>query len=131
VIRKVCLVGSTTFPLDAAVGAEIVDTMLAFGDDVAFLTRGSKGFDQFVMTVAPLVGRTCLAYPSEGGADNFVRDIELVRDADEILAFFDPATLHREDTGTGHVVETALNQKKPVRAFTTVNGSLVYVGAEP
>ena len=128
--HKVAIVGSTTFPIDAAVGTEIVDTMLGFGDDVVFLTRGSHGFDQFVMIAAPIIGRTALAYPSQGGADNFLRDIELVKDADEVLCFFDPATLHRTDTGTGHVVEVALNQKKPVRAFTTVNGGLVYVGAD-
>lgn len=130
-MRKVALVGSTTFPLDAAIGAEIVDTMLGLGEDVAFLTRGSKGFDQFVLTVAPLIGRRCFAYPSEGGADNFLRDIELVKDADEVLAFFDPDTLQRTDTGTGHVVEVALNQGKPCKAFTTVNGALVWAGEEP
>lgn len=129
--HKVCLVGSTTFPLDAAVGAEIVDTMLACGEDTVFLTRGSKGFDTFVLTVAPIIGRTALAYPSEGGSDNFLRDIELVKDADEVLAFFDPATLHRTDTGTGHVVEVALNQGKPCKAFTTINGVLVWAGEQP
>jgi hypothetical protein len=35
------------------------------------------------------------------------------------------------NTGTGHVVECALSAKKPVRAFTSVNGSLVYVGENP
>jgi len=131
VTKKVCVVGSTTFPIDAAVGAEIVDLLRDFGEDVVFLTRGSKGFDRFIMQVAPLIQRRCFSFPSEGGADNFLRDIELVRDADEIIAFFDPATLHDMNTGTGHVVECALNAKKPVRAFTSVNGSLVYVGENP
>lgn len=129
--HKVALIGSTTFPIDAAVGAEIVDTMLGCGEEAVFLTRGSKGFDQFIMSVAPLIGRRCFAYPSEGGADNFLRDIELVKDADEVLAFFDPATLHRTDTGTGHVVEVALSQQKPCKAFTVVNGTLVWAGEMP
>ena len=126
--RKVAIVGSTTFPIDTAVGAEIVDVMLEFGEDVVFLTRGSEGFDRFVMGAAPLIGRRCFGYPSQGGADNFMRDIELVKDADEVLAFFDPDTLHRDDTGTGHVVEVALSQGKPCKAYTTVNGTLVWAG---
>lgn len=126
--RKVAIVGSTTFPIDAAVGTEIVDVMLEYGADVVFLTRGSPGFDTFVMGAAPLIGRRCFAYPSQGGADNFIRDIELVKDADEVLAFFDPDTLSRDDTGTGHVVEAALSAGKPCKAYTAVNGSLVWVG---
>jgi hypothetical protein len=126
--RKVVMVGSTTFPIDAALGAQIVDIMREYPPDTAFLTRGSQGFDQFIMRVAPLIERRCFGYPSKGGADNWTRDIELVKDGDEVLAFLDPDTLDDPNTGTAHVVESALTQKKPVRAYSVVDGALVWVG---
>jgi hypothetical protein len=129
VTRKVAIVGSRTFPLDPGIGKEIVEVMLEYGEDVMFLTRGSPGLDTFVMHAAPIIERRCFAYPAKGGPDNFLRDMELVKDADEVVAFFDPATLSDPNTGTAHVVEKALDKKKPVRAYTTVNGGLVYVGA--
>lgn len=129
--RKVAVVGSTSFPLDAGVGTQVVDTLLALGEDVVFLTRGSPGFDAFVMAVAPLIGRRCFSYPSSGGADNWLRDIELVKDADEVLGFLDPDSLSDPQTGTGHVLEVALQNEKPTKAFTVVDGSLVWAGEEP
>jgi hypothetical protein len=63
VTKKVCVVGSTTFPIDAAVGAEIVDLLRDFGEDVVFLTRGSKGFDRFIMQVAPLISAVASRFP--------------------------------------------------------------------
>jgi len=127
--RKIAIVGSRTFPIDPVIGKAIVEVMLEYGDEATFLTRGSPGFDTFIIHVAPIIGRKCFAYPAHGGPDNFLRDIELVKDADEVIAFFDPATLSDPTTGTAHVVEKALDQKKTVRAYTTVDGGLIYVGA--
>lgn len=122
------MIGNTTFPLDAAIGAEIVEILRAYPDGTVFLTRGSPGFDQFIIAVAPIIGRRCLSYPAGGGTDNLIRDAELVRDADEVLGFFDPATMHREDTGTAMVIEKALTAKKPTRVYTAVDGTLVWAG---
>lgn len=126
--RKVGVAGNSTFPISAEVGAEIVDVLLAFGDDAVFLTRGSPGFDTFIVGVAPLIGRRCFTYPSKGGADNFLRDIELVRDADEMLVFFAPGQLEDYDSGTAHILEKALDNHKPTKAYSIVNGSLIWVG---
>lgn len=127
-VRKVVMVGSASFPIDAALGAQVVDIMREYPADTAFLTRGSEGFDRFVIGAAPLIERRCFAYPSAGGADNWLRDIELVKDGDEVLAFFDPDTLDDPQTGTAHVVESALTQNKPVRAYSVVGGTLIWVG---
>lgn len=129
--RKVVVVGSTSFPIDSSIGTQVVEELQALGADLAILTRGSEGFDQFIGHVCIILGVPCFTYRSAGGADNFLRDVELVRDADEVIAFFDPATLDRTDTGTGHIVEVALTQQKPVRAYTSVDGSLVWVGETP
>jgi hypothetical protein len=127
-MRKVVLVGSSTFPIDTALGAQVVDVMREFPDDTVFLTRGSPGFDQFVMKVAPIIERRCFGYPSQGGADNWLRDIELVKDGDEVICFFSPDALHDYDTGTAHILETALTQQKPVKAYTIADGALIWVG---
>ena len=127
--RKVVICGSRSFPIDATVGTEVVDLMVGYGEDVVFLTRGSDGFDRFVMQAGPLIGRRVFAYPSNGGADNYLRDIELVKDGDEVLVFLDPDSLTDPNTGSAHLLEVALRSEKPTRAYTTVNGGLVYAGA--
>jgi len=104
--HKVVIVGSRSFPIDTVVGTQIVELMRAFPEDTLFLTRGSDGFDRFVMQVAPIIGRHCFAYPASGGADNYLRDIELVKDGDE----------------------KALDQGKTVRAYSVVNEALIWVG---
>lgn len=121
--------GNRSFPLTAAIGAQIVDVLLAFGQDVVFLTRGSPGIDEFIMRAAPLIGRRCFAYPSTGGAENFNRDVELVKDADEVVAFFDIDRLHDEHTGTAHVVAKALDKHKPVHAYAALDERLIYAGS--
>jgi hypothetical protein len=127
-VKKVVVVGSSTFPIEPGVGKEIVDLLREFPEDTVFLTRGSEGFDRFLMGVAGLIERRCFAYPSQGGADNWLRDIELVKDGDEVICFFAPDALTDYDTGTAHVLETALTQQKPAKAYSVVNGSLVWVG---
>jgi hypothetical protein len=128
-VRKVAVVGSSSFPLTPEIGAEVVDLLREYPQDTVFLTRGSPGFDQFVMGVCPVLGYRCFAYPSQGGADNWKRDVELARDADEGLVFFDPDSLSDYNTGTAHVVEKMLDQKKPVRAWSEANRRLVFAGA--
>lgn len=128
-MRKIAVIGSTTFPLNAAVGAQVVDALRAFGEDVVFLTRGSGPFETFVGHVAIALGRQCLAFKGAGGADNFVRDAELVTACDELLAFVDLSRVEAGYTGTGGVIERALSIGRPVRAATAVDGSLVWADA--
>lgn len=128
-MKKIAVVGNRSFPITVPIATAVVDVLLEYGPDVLFLTRGSEGFEEFLLRALPLIDRRCFAYPSKGGPDNFLRDIELVKDADEVIAFLDPKTLSDPTTGAAHVVEKALDQKKPVRAYSTDGEGLVYVGA--
>lgn len=126
--RIVVVVGSSTFPITPELGAEVVDMLRTYPiDSTVFVTRGSVGFDQFICGVGPIIGYPVLVAPSEG--NNWQRDVDMVKEADEVLAFFDPETIGDERTGTAHVVTKALDQKKPVRAYTAADRHLVYAGS--
>jgi hypothetical protein len=126
---RIVVVGSRTFPLDAEVGGQIVDILRSYPQGTTVLTRGSAGFDTFISRACDLIGMPVVVCASFGGPDNFRRDAAMVAEADEVLAFFDPASLHNTNTGTAHVVEKALDQKKPTRAYSAANGHLVYAGS--
>lgn len=66
--------------------------------------------------------------PDPGGRDQtYRRDYELVETADEVLALFDPARVM--EGGTGHVVESALLRRIPVRAYVVhEDGQIERVG---
>lgn len=127
--QTVCVVGSRSFPITVEIGAEVVDLLRAYPDGTRFVTRGSEGFDRFVLRVAEVIGLHVDVYPSAGGSTNFDRDVAIVRDADEVLVFLDPRTLHRTDTGTSHVLEKALDQRKKVAAYTVGGDHLVFAGS--
>ena len=125
---KVCIVGSTVFPLSPELGAEVIDVMREYPDGTMFLTRGSVGFDTFVVTVCEILDLPLRCYPSEGGSKNWDRDVKIVKDADEVVVFLDPATLDDQNTGTAHILAKALDQRKRTRAFTESSGHLVFAG---
>lgn len=124
--RKIAIVGSHNFPLDAVTGAEIVDCMREYGPDTLFLTRGAQSVDRFVATVAVAIGVRCFVYPGRGGGDNFARDSELAADCDELVAFVSPEALADTKSGTARLMEKVLNLGKPVRAATVAAGTLVW-----
>lgn len=125
-MKRVGVVGNTSFPVDANIGTQIVEIMQGFTEPV-FLTRGCQGVERFVEHAAIVLGRPAFRYPGLGGADNFNRNSDLVGDADCIIAFLDPDSLDVE-TGAGHVIEASLSAHKPVRAYTLVDGRLVWAG---
>ena len=127
--KRVVVVGSRSFPISPEIGAEIVNILRGYPDGTVFLTRGSPGFDTFLMAVCPIIGYTALAYPSKGGADNFLRDVQLAKDADEGLVFLDPDSLGNINTGTAHVMEKLLDQKKKTKAYSVAGRTLVYAGS--
>ena len=127
--RRVVVVGSRSFPLTPEVGSEVVDILRAYPPDTVFLTRGSAGFDTFLMAVADIIEVAVIAHPAKGGGTNFDRDVALVKDADEVLVFIDPNSLHNQNTGTAHIAEKALDQKKPTKAWTVAANHLVYAGS--
>lgn len=129
--RRIAVVGSTSFPITPEIGAEVVDVLREFPQGTTFLTRGSPGFDHFIRRVGEVAGLSVVVYPARGGSSNWDRDVALVRDATEVLAFLDPATLSDSNTGTAHIVEKALDQRKPTRAWTVADNHLVFAGSNP
>jgi hypothetical protein len=127
--RKIVVVGSRSFPLDAQLGGEVVDILRAYPKGTTVLTRGSEGFDQFISRACEIIGIPVVLCPSFGGPDNFRRDAAMVADADEVLVFLDPDSLTDMNTGTAHVLSKALDQKKPTRAYSAADGHLVYAGS--
>lgn len=128
-MTKVVVVGSRSFPLTPEIGAAVVELIRAYPPDTVVLTRGSSGFDTFVMRACEIIDYPVAVFPSLGGGDNFRRDADMVRESDEVLVFLDPDSLHNMNTGTAHVIEKALDQKKVAKAYSVANGSLVYVGS--
>ena len=94
------------------------------------LRRASRPFEALVASLAGVLGlRVSDWIPDPGGrAQVFLRDVEMVQDADEVVAFF-PEDAEMSG-GTGHVVEKALDQHKPVRAYAVVGGNLILVGSD-
>lgn len=127
--RKLAIIGNGDFPITPEVGAEIVEIIRSYGENVILLTRGRGSVDQFIAGVAPIIGLRCFLYPSRGGADNWNRDVELASDADEILAFFHPDALPDYSSGTAHLVEKALDKKRKVHAYSVTDRHLVYAGS--
>lgn len=121
---KTAIIGSTGF------APPVVMTLVQETPGI-ILTRDTKawGVDQFVRASCEYLGREFTVYkadgPSRGGA--FLRDLNLIRDADRIIALFSPARIM--EGGTAHVVNKALDEKKEVEAYTIDDtGELVLVG---
>lgn len=127
--RKVAVVGNTAFPLDAAVGAQIVDLLRGFQDST-ILTRKRPTFDVFIQHCAIILGVRCLTYDAEGGSSNIERDSALIRDATELHAFLclDDFEQGRE-SGTEWLVQKGLSAGLPVYAYASIDGALVHVGS--
>jgi hypothetical protein len=127
--RRVAVCGSRSFPLTTEVAAQVVELLRSYPAGTVFLTRGSAGFDEFVLAVCGLLELPCEALPSAGGSANWDRDVAMVRAADEVVVFLDPDTLTDENTGTAHVLAKALDQRKKAMAYSASGDRLVYVGS--
>lgn len=126
-MKKIAVIGSSTFPLSTPIGAQVVEVLREYGSDTLILTRNAEtGFDHFVAAVAIALGQRCMSFKGAGRSDNFVRDAELVEACDEMVAFIDPAALDAPHRGTAMVIERALTAGKKVRAATPVEGNLVW-----
>ena len=127
--RVVAVVGSSSFPLTVSVGAAVLDLLLAYPQGTLFLTRGSPGFDTFLLDACPRLGLPIEVRPSAGGRDNWLRDAAMAVECQELLAFLDPRTLPDENTGTSHLVSKFLDKKRRVQAFSAAGDALVFVGS--
>lgn len=132
---KVAVVGSRALEVNGDVAIHVVTLLaeLPSGAEILVrrpLTRPLRPFEALVSALANSLGHEVTEYtPDPGGRSQvFLRDVELVRDADEIIALFPDGD--EMSGGTGHVVDKAIDQKRPVRAYAVEAMGLRLIGAE-
>ena len=138
---KATIVGTRSLELDGDVVQIVLDELGNLGSrgftEILIrkpLRRSRRPFEALTASLAEVMGFTVTDYvPEPGGrALVFLRDVEMVRDSDEVVAFFPQSYYDGEDvmSGTAHVVDKALDQAKPVRAYAVVEGQAVLVGSD-
>ena len=127
--RKVAFVGSTAMPVTTGICTAIVDLLRELPPRAVVLTRGNAPIERFIANACTVLDIPCFTYPARGFSDNWNRDVDLARDADEVIALIASDTLPAVNTGTAHLIEKAIDLKRPVRAFSEVGDRLVYAGA--
>lgn len=119
--RKVGIVGAREFPVVHA-GPALFE-WLAGKFPIAtttIYTRGSRGFDDYLGEGARYMGYTVIELRGTGGAANYIRDAQLVTAVEEVHAFFAPD--HLGEGGTQHVIDKALDARKPSYSYTYLPG---------
>lgn len=148
-MTKVVIVGSTEFSApDLTLPSALVSAILAIvstlPEDAEVAVRGpklvepSRGeqfatvLEEWAWRITSATGRVPQIYrPKEGNGRQgvFLRDYDLVDQAEHVYAYFHPSKVM--DGGTGHVVKAALDRNIPVEAWTIDGeGQLVLVGSD-
>lgn len=123
---NIVMVAARAFPVIRA-GLDLCEFMATFDRTATIHTRSAKGGpDQFIAEAARTMGFDVRTWVGEGGASNYIRDVEMVRGADVVYAFFDAD--HVGEGGTQHVIDKALDQGKAVVSYVFDRG-LVIVGS--
>lgn len=132
---KVAIVGSRALEVDGNVAIHVVTLLAELPPDTEVLvrrplTRPLRPFEALVSALASSLGHEVTEYqPEPGGRSQvFLRDVELVRDADEVIALFPDGD--EMSGGTGHVVDKAIDQQRPVRAYAVEADKLRLIAAE-
>lgn len=73
-----------------------------------------------VLYVVPEAGRNRVG--------TFVRDVELVASADTVIVFLAPDEDPLGDSGTAHVLQKAIDQSRPLYAYTVGPDGLEWIG---
>jgi hypothetical protein len=127
---NIVIVGARAFPIIKA-GVAVCDLLASFSPekDLIHTRGGERGPDAFVAEAAGVMGFKVRRWPAEGGASNFVRDVEMVKAADVVYAMFEAD--HVGEGGTQHVVEKSLDQHKRTYSYTwTDRGGLTLIGTD-
>jgi len=128
---KVVFVGSHTLDV-AEIATHALRQMAALPPEaVILLRRGRKTppgqFERFILSMADSLGIDVeWKMPGTGRGSAFVRDVEMVKEADAVIAYFNEANLMAG--GTGHVVDKAIDSDKPVFAYGPLDGVVERVG---
>ena len=132
--RKALFAGSGALSLTPETARLVLGELESLDTDVKeILLRRPRGnyprpFEALVNAMASQMDfRVTWFKPSLGGRSaTFLRDVQMVMAADEVVCFFPPD--HLMEGGTGHIVEKALDQEKPVRAYELSPAGLRWIG---
>ena len=122
------MVGNSDFPLDAGVGAQVVDQLRDLGQNVLILTREKPRFDRFIAAVCVALSVRCFTYGANGGPSNIERDGDMIRDCDELHAYMVLDSLDQE-SGTRWLLDRSLAANKPTYAYAELDGTIIHVGS--
>lgn len=125
---NIVMVGARAFPIIKA-GVVIAELLATFDKtrDTIHTRTGKTGPDAFIAEAATIMGFTVRRWKGEGGASNYIRDVDMVKEADVVYAFFDED--HIGEGGTQHVVDKALDQHKRTLTYIFNGRTLDLVGS--
>lgn len=131
------IVGASSLWPTPALASAILTIMVSREDDfgIRCTSSGSPSSmtEEMVWQIGAKTGKIVRTFksPSEAGSKaGYMRDVALVRAADEVFAFFGPDG--QLEGGTSHVVVCALRSAIPVIAYgVDPSGSIVEIGSDP
>lgn len=128
---KVVFVGSHTLDV-AEIATHALRQMASLPPETVILLRRGRStqpgaFERFIVSMADSLGFNVeWKIPGRGKGASFIRDVEMVKEADSVIAYFSEPNLMTG--GTGHVVDKAIDSDKPVFAYAPLDGAVERVG---
>lgn len=115
---NVAIVGSREFTNRAVIEAAIRRWMVLAPEGLTIISGGARGADTIGEDIAKALSIPVIIHrpdwDTHGKAAGFIRNRDIVRDADVVLAFFAPGPRSK---GTQHTVQLARDAGKVVYAF--------------
>ena len=115
---NIAIVGSRTFEDASVIRSAIRRWMVLAPEGVTIVSGGARGADSIGEAIAKELSLPTLIYLPDwarfGKSAGFRRNMDIVRDADVILAFFAPGP---KSNGTKHTVAEARIAGKPVYVY--------------
>lgn len=113
-MSRVAVVGSRDFPAPKLLW-EVLEGRYD-GPDDEIISGGARGIDTEARKWAEAYGVHFMEYPADweqyGKAAGFIRNADMVRDADKVIAFWDG-----QSRGTKHTIDLALKMRVPVEVY--------------
>jgi uncharacterized phage-like protein YoqJ len=112
---KIAMVGSRTF-CDKTLVYLKVDEWFINHPERELVSGGAKGVDTWAWEAVRLLKNICWIFPADwikyGKSAGYIRNEEIVRQADHVVAFWDG-----ESKGTKHTIDLAIKAGKPVDIY--------------
>lgn len=114
--------GSRAFPIVGDIGAALAHHVQGYTtDELSIVTGGAEGPDTEALRWARALDYNVVTvlpnYPRYGRAAPLWRNVEMVRAADEVVAFWD-----RKSKGTRHAIDCATKRGRPLTIYSDFTG---------